>query len=131
MAPAARAAAELRAARAGSGAAAAAGAGRPRFAPSEELEGIDTFTAQVIRDRNRVRTWRAPESDPAPWFSPSLRDAIAAAVTPLASGEGVLRDELQLRFVRAVTYVTALDDIYMRGDTPSLHDVRALEAVVR
>lgn len=127
MAPAARVAAELRAERAG----AAAGAGPPRFTPSDELVDIDNFSASVIRDRDRVRTWRTPESDPAPWFCSALRDAIAAAVTPLVPGEGVLRDELLRRFERAVTYVTALDDIYVRGDMPSLHDVRALKAVVR
>ena len=64
------------------------------------------------------------------WFTPALRAAIAEAVTPLEPGQGVLHSELQRRFVRAVTYINALDDLFVRGQVPTLADVAALAAVV-
>ena len=101
------------------------------FVPSPDLDEIDRFAAGVTRDSERVHTWREPVAVLAGWFTPAIRDAIADAVTPLMPGDGVLHDELALRFHRAVTYITALDDLVLRGGVADLHAVAALAVIIR
>ena len=103
----------------------------PDFAPSTELERIDTFSAGVARDRNRVCTWRVPVSRPFEWFSHRVRDAIAEEVTPIVFGRGVFRDELWRRFRRAVSFITALDERVMNGRAVDERSVRKLGRVLR
>jgi hypothetical protein len=98
--------------------------------PSEELEWIDEFAASVSRDAERVRTGRTPVSAPVPWYTSEMRDAIAAAVTPLIPGDGELEAELERRFLRAVTYLHALDARVQLGFAVGLGDVAALAVTV-
>ena len=101
------------------------------YVPPDELRDIDDFAVRVVRDRERVRTARLPASTPAPWYTHTLREAIAAAVPPLVPGQGIMRDELERRFVAALTYVNALDNLATRGQTPTAHDVSAIAALLR
>lgn len=100
------------------------------FVPSEELDWIDDFAASVTRDADRVRTGRTPVSAPVPWYTSEMRDAIAAAVTPLMPGEGELHAELERRFLRALTYLHALDARVQLGFAVGLADVAALAVTV-
>ena len=100
------------------------------YHPSEGLEWIDQFAADVTSDVNRVRTWRAPVSEPAPWYTAEMREAIAAAVTPLVPGMGEFPVELERRFIRALTYLTALDERVQLGHAVGVADVTALSVII-
>jgi hypothetical protein len=100
------------------------------YAPHESLAWIDEFSASVIRDADRVRTWRRPVSEPAAWFTHDIREAIAAAVTPLVPGAGELRVELERRFLRALTYLSTLDGRAQLGHAVTVADVTAISVIL-
>ena len=100
------------------------------YRPSEGLEWIDQFAADVTSDVDRVRTWRTPVSKPAPWYTAEMREAIAAAVTPLVPGVGEFPVELERRFVRALTYLSALDERVQLGHAVGVADVTALSVII-
>lgn len=100
------------------------------YVPQEGFAWIDQFSASVIRDADRVRTWRRPVSEPAAWFTHEIREAIAAAVTPLVPGAGELRLELESRFLRALTYLTTLDGRAQLGHVVTVADVAAISVIL-
>lgn len=101
------------------------------FDPAEGLEGIDDFAASVLRDVRSQDSWRTPMSDPADWFTPDVRAAVARAVTPLIPGKGPLLDELRWRFEFALTFLQVLDGHAQRGGVVDAQAIAALAALYR
>ncbi len=95
------------------------------FVPSPELANIDKLATCVIRDAERLDTWRSPareldmEESPVPWMTGPVRLAIQAAVTPIIPGAAPFRAELEVRFLRALNFCNVLADFSVRGGEPT------------